>query len=187
LLEVEAPFFFPPAVCAFWPLWPLQANLWKIFRENVFTRWVNWRQKRNGHFFQGRFKAVLVDGDSYLLELVRYIHLNPVRAGMVETPEGYPWSGHCAYLGKETLPWLTTDWMLGQFSASAAQANVRYRDFVLDGLGEKHRPEFHGGPEDSRLLGNDCFMEKCLSRSGEALMPVRITAREITDRSYRSG
>jgi len=72
--------------------------------------------------------------------------------------------------------------MLGQFSASTAQAkNVRYRDFVLDGLGEKHRPEFHGGPEDSRLLGNDCFMEKCLSRSGEALIPVRM-AREITDR-----
>jgi len=147
-----------------------------------FTRWVNWRQERNGHLFQGRFKAVLVDGASYLLELVRYIHLNPVRAGMVETPEVYPWSGHCAYLGKETLLWLTTDWMLGQFSASAAQANVRYRDFVLDGLGEKHRPEFHGGPEDSRLLGNDCFMEKCLSRSGEALIPVRITAREIVDR-----
>jgi len=71
--------------------------------------------------------------------------------------------------------------MLGQFSASAAQANVRYRDFVLDGLGETHRPEFYGGPEDSRLLGNDCFLEKCLSRSGEALIPVRITAREIID------
>ena len=64
-----------------------------------YTRWLNWREQRTGHLFQGRYKAVLVDGDSYLLELVRYIHLNPVRAGMVtgripmERPPGLPWPG----------------------------------------------------------------------------------------------
>ena len=69
-----------------------------------YARWINWRKKRTGHLFQGRYKAVLVDGDSYLLELIRYIHLNPVRAGMVTDPEEYLLSGHRAYLGIENLP-----------------------------------------------------------------------------------
>lgn len=149
-----------------------------------YTRWVNWREKRTGHLFQGRYKAVLVDGDRYLLELIRYIHLNPVRAGMVEAPEEYPWSGHRAYLGKELLPWLTTDWVLGQFGQSAAKARDRYISFMLDGLGEEHRPEFHGkGGEDSRLLGDDSFVDKCLSCSGG--IPLRLTAREIVEKVCR--
>jgi putative transposase len=69
-----------------------------------YTRWVNGRRKRSGHLFQGRYKAVLVDADSYLDALVRYIHLNPVRAGMVKEPEEYRWSGHRAYLGLEKIP-----------------------------------------------------------------------------------
>ena len=145
-----------------------------------YTRWINWREKRTGHLFQGRYKAVLVDGDTYLLELVRYIHLNPVRAGMVKDPEEYPWSGHRAYLGKELLPWLTTDWMLAQFGKSVANARAGYRAFVLDGLEEEHRPEFHGAGEDSRLLGDYSFVDKCLSRIGDK--PLRLTAQEIVDK-----
>jgi REP element-mobilizing transposase RayT len=145
-----------------------------------YTRWINWREKRTGHLFQGRYKAILVDGDSYLLELARYIHLNPVRAGMVKDPEDYPWSGHRAYLGDEFLPWLTTDWMLGQFGKSVAKARAGYRAFVLDGLGEEHRPEFHGGGEDPRVLGDDNFVDQCLSDSGG--MRLRLTAKEIADR-----
>lgn len=142
-----------------------------------YTRWINWREKRTGHLFQGRYKTVLVDGDSYLLELVRYIHLNPVRAGMVKNPEEYPWSGHKAYLGKEVLPWLTTDWVLGQFGKSASRARAGYSAFVLDGLGGEHRSEFHGGSEDSRILGDDSFADKCLSTNGGR--PLRLTAKEI--------
>lgn len=145
-----------------------------------YTRWINWREKRTGHLFQGRYKSVLVDGDSYLLELVRYIHLNPVRAGMVNDPEEYPWSSHRAYLGKEFLPWLTTDWMLGQFGKSVAKARAGYRAFVLDGLGEEYRPEFHGGREDSRLLGDDSFVDKCLASLGDT--PLRLTTQEIVDK-----
>jgi REP element-mobilizing transposase RayT len=63
-----------------------------------YTRWINWRRNSSGHLFQWRFKAVLVYADSYLAELPRYIHLNPVRAGMVKSPEEYPWSGHRGYL-----------------------------------------------------------------------------------------
>jgi REP element-mobilizing transposase RayT len=76
-----------------------------------YTRWGNWRQSRTGHLFQGRYKAVLVEADTYLLELTRYIHLNPVRSGIVRIPEDYPWSGHRTYLGLETIPWLTTEWV----------------------------------------------------------------------------
>jgi len=145
-----------------------------------YTRWINWREKRTGHLFQGRYKAVLVDGDSYLLELVRYIHLNPVRAGMAKAPEEYLWSGHRAYLGNESLPWLTTDWMLEQFGKTVAQGRAGYRSFVLDGLGEEHWPEFHGGKEDSRLLGDDNFMNICLSGSGSKTL--HLTAQEIVDK-----
>lgn len=151
-----------------------------------YTRWINRRENRTGHLFQGRYKAVLVDGDSYLLELVRYIHLNPVRAGMVANPEEYPWSSHHAYLGRETLPWLATDWLLASFGEQVDRARAAYATFVLDGLAEERRPEFHGAGVDSRLLGDDDFMDKCLSGSGG--MPLRLTARQIIDqvcRAYR--
>jgi hypothetical protein len=145
-----------------------------------YTRWINWREKRTGHLFQGRYKAVLVDGDRYLLELVRYIHVNPVRAGMVENPEDYPWSGHRAYQGREILPWLTTDGVLAQFGKSLKTARAKYETFVRDGLGEDYRPEFHGGGDDSRVLGNDSFVDRCLSPGYEK--PLRLTAQEIVDK-----
>ena len=110
-----------------------------------YTRWVNWHRKSSGHLFQGRFKAVLVDADSYLLELIRYIHLNPVRAGMVAAPEDYPWSGHRACLGLETIPWLTTDWVLAQFGTNPARARREYGKFVDLGKGDGRRQEFHSG------------------------------------------
>ena len=59
------------------------------------ARWINWRRKTVGHVFQGRYQAILIDADNYLLQLVAYLHLNPLRAGMVKRPEDYPWSSHC--------------------------------------------------------------------------------------------
>jgi putative transposase len=133
-----------------------------------YTRWVNWRHNRSGHLFQGRYKTVLVDGDSYLLELVRYVHLNPVRAKMVEAPESYTWSSHRAYLGSETLPWLATEPGLSMFSGNRAQAVKAYSEFILDGLAEGHRPEFHGeGNRDSRVLGDDGFVERMAGEGNE--------------------
>lgn len=155
---------------------PLQRGMQNLsFR---YTRWINWQTKRTGHLFQGRYKAVLVDSDSYLLELVRYIHLNPVRAGMVQAPGDYQWCSHHAYLGNETLPWLTAEWALGQFGSTVSMARSSYDEFILDGLVEGHRPEFHGkGEADSRLLGDDRFQEKCLA--GSDRLPLRLDAREI--------
>ncbi|MFN2356956.1 MAG: transposase [Desulfotignum sp.] len=71
-----------------------------------YTRHINSRQKRFGHLFQGRYKAILIDKDNYLLELVRYIHCNPVRAKICENPADYQWSSHNAYLGIQKYPWL---------------------------------------------------------------------------------
>jgi hypothetical protein len=109
-----------------------------------YTRSVNWRAKRMGHLFQGRFRSIEVDRDSYLLELVRYIHCNPVRAELARSPEAWVWSGHRAYLATATTPWLTTDLVLGMFAEGDHKlARRRYEGFVREGLGETFREEFH--------------------------------------------
>jgi len=137
-----------------------------------YTRWVNWRQKRSGHLFQGRYKAVLVDADIYLKELVRYIHLNPVRAGIVNEPEDYGWSGHRAYLGLEAIPWLTTDWVLSLFSKRLSLARKAYTTFVHDGKKGSRQEEYHKGTKiDSRILGDDDFIDRVLDGKPRRLRP----------------
>jgi len=142
-------------------------SLSKIMQNVSFryTRYINKRKKRTGHLFQGRYKALLIDADSYLLELVRYIHLNPVRAGIVSKPDEYPWSGHRAYLGTEKIPWLTTEWVLGQFASHEKTANRLYADFVLQSLGNDRQLEFHHGSHEGRILGDDSFAEKVVSKA----------------------
>lgn len=143
------------------PLAKIMQNL--SFR---YTRWINQKQNRIGHLFQGRYKAIMVDRDAYLLELVRYIHLNPVRAKLVRQPQNYPWSGHRAYLRQEALAWLTTDWVLGQFSSRIAASRKRYETFLQEGRSEGRRDEFHcGGDNDQRVLGDDGFAERVLNIS----------------------
>jgi len=132
-----------------------------------YTIWVNWREGRRGHLFQGRYKAVLIDADTYLLELIRYIHLNPVRAGIVKRSEDYRWSSHRAYLGKENIPWLSTDWMLAQFSSRRISAQRRYREFINEEMEQSRREEFYGGPRDTRILGDDRFAEAILKNTQE--------------------
>jgi putative transposase len=127
-----------------------------------YTRWINRQRGQIGHLFQGRYKAVLVDADAYLLELVRYIHLNPVRAGLVTDPAAYPWSGHRSYLGLEELSWLYPEWVLGQFAKRLATCRQRYAAFVAAGITQGHRPEFHGGDDDARVLGEDRFLAQVL-------------------------
>lgn len=131
-----------------------------------YTQWMNRRQDRVGHLFQGRYKAVLVDADSYLLELVRYIHLNPVRAGMVKSPEAYPWSSHLSYLGEKKLPWLTMDRVLSQFSSSGGQTGNEYREFVHSELAGGPKEEFHRGTKgERRVLGENPFIEEVFRRA----------------------
>ncbi len=130
-----------------------------------YTRYINKRKKQAGHLFQGRYKALLIDADNYLLELVRYIHNNPVRAGMVKTPAKYSWSSHNVYMGATDVPWLTTDWVLSQFAGQKNQAVALYGDFVRKGKDENHRKVFHQGTIDGRILGEDSFEEKVLTKA----------------------
>jgi putative transposase len=129
-----------------------------------YTKWINFSQGRTGHVFQGRYKALLLDADSYLLEIVRYVHLNPVRAGMVAVPEDYPWSGHRAYLGVEIILWLNSDWLLSMFSDKIDMARMKYRSFVADGMAEKRRNEFHRGTCEGRILGDDTFVGEAFAK-----------------------
>ena len=115
-------------------------NLSKGMRQlnGVYTQASNRRHKRVGHLFQGRFKAILVDSDAYLLELSRYIVLNPVRAGMVKKPQQWPWSSYHACVGAEEAPdWLAVDGLLAQFAKRRSLAQERYAQFVLQGIKAK--------------------------------------------------
>ncbi len=112
-------------------------NLSKGMRQlnGVYTQASNRRHRRVGHLFQGRFKAILVDSDAYLLELSRYVVLNPVRAGMVKKPADWPWSSYRANVGLEpAAPWLAVDGLLAQFAKRRSLAQQRYAQFVAEGI-----------------------------------------------------
>ena len=115
-----------------------EGNLAKGMRHlnGVYTQHVNRTHRRVGHVFQGRYKGILVEKDDYLLELARYVVLNPVRAEMVNDAADWPWSSHRAMLGAvETPDWLTCDWLLRQFGVTRTKAVARYVDFVRAGIG----------------------------------------------------
>ena len=110
-------------------------NLAQIMRHinGAYTTYFNVKRKRVGHLFQGRYKAILVEADAYALELSRYMHLNPVRAGMVAKPEQYQWSSYRSYIGHSTTPaWLKMDFILGYFGSKSPDAKNSYRRFVED-------------------------------------------------------
>jgi len=138
-----------------------------------YTLWFNKKQHRTGHLFQGRYAAILVDADDYLLELIRYIHLNPLRAGMVEESAAWRWSSHGAYLGKEALPWLTTEWVLGRFASQRGEAIRRYSSFIAEG-GNADAKDFQRGEKDARILGDDVFAEKALASQGESVASINL-------------
>ncbi len=160
----------------------------------------NRRHNRVGHLVQNRYRSTLVDADSYLLELVRYIHLNPLRAGAVRDLAAlarFPWSGHNAILGHVDRPWQATAEVLGWFGIARRPARRRYAAFVAAAAAEGRRPEFQGGglrrsaggwegvaalqrgrerwAADERILGSEAFVEKVLR---EAAPPVAAWPRQ---------
>jgi len=137
-----------------------EANLSIGMRQlnGIYTQKYNRKHSTPGHVFQGRFKAILVDKDNYLLELCRYVVLNPVRAKMAEKIEYWIWSSYPATVGLKTPPaYLTTDWILSLFSKKRAIAQRKYRGFVQEGLRtESPWRELKG----QVLLGKENFTEK---------------------------
>jgi len=147
----------------------------------------NRRRRRVGHLFQNRYRSIVVQAEPYLLELVRYIHLNPVRAGVVPDLRAltrYPWAGHSALAGTVARPWQATETILSSFGPSTPRARAAYRAFVTAGVAQGRRPEFQGGglrrsvgswaevhalrqagtptAADARILGGGEFVERLL-------------------------
>lgn len=134
--------------------------------NGVYTQYVNRTQRRVGHLFQGRYTGILVEKESYLLELARYVVLNPVRACMVSDAGDWPWSSYRAMVGRVDTPqWLEVDWILGQFGRSREGAIERYSAFVRDGVGQ-------AAPwqklEGQVFLGSERFVEAMRSRLPDA-------------------
>ena len=137
-----------------------EANLSQGMRQlnGVYTQRFNRANARVGHVFQGRYKAILVERDSYLLELARYVVLNPLRARMVPCLENWPWSSYLATCGQEAAPaWLQTDWILAQFGRQRASAIRKYVEFIHEGT---RLPSVWMQLQGQIYLGSEAFVKK---------------------------
>ncbi len=139
-----------------------------------YAQYFNRRHGRSGHLFQGRFQAIVIDRDTYLLEVVRYIHRNPVKARLVRRPEEFPWSSHRFYLG--TAPaWLVAGEALALLAGSRPRARRLLQEFVAGSA--------EGGydPDVSRLgsvVGSEDFVRAAVERAGHAELARRVLAVE---------
>ena len=136
----------------------ISGNISKIMAHinGAYTNYFNVKRERVGHLFQGRYKAILVDADEYAKELSRYIHLNPVRATIVEKSEEYEWSSYCYYIGKKkTSEWLKVDFILGYFGKKLSDSQSNYHDFVNAYIGEEYESPFKDVVSSTILGGKD--------------------------------
>jgi hypothetical protein len=159
-----------------------------------YAGWFNKKYRRHGPLFQNRYKSILCQEDPYLKELVRYIHLNPLRAGLVGDMDGldkHPWCGHGVLMNRTKQPWQNSDYVHRLFSSRGREARRRYREFVEEGISEGRRPDLTGGgllrssggwrtltgfrksgvrvKGDERILGDGDFVESVLKSAEEAL------------------
>ena len=162
------------------------ANLSRGMRHinGIFTQRINRLNGRSGHLLQGRFKSILVEKDSHLLELARYVVLNPVRAKMVRSAKDWKWSSYRATAGQTEVPgFLTTEWLLSQFDPDLSRAQKAYRRFVRQGYDVEIWSELRHG----NVLGSEAFDEQLQplfeQRSGEVEIPriERLAARPSLD------
>jgi hypothetical protein len=138
----------------------VEGNLSKGMRQlnGVYTQYFNQTHQRVGHVFQGRYKGILVEKDSYLLELSRYVVLNPVRARMVNDAKDWPWSSYLAMTGEAVVPgWFESDWLLSQFGVQRKRAIAKYKDFVREGVG---LPSLWADLSRQIYLGGEEFIER---------------------------
>jgi len=157
----------------------------KIMQSFLFryTQYFNRRYRQVGHLFQGRYKAIVCDKDAYLLELVRYIHLNPVRARVVKRPEDYVWTGHLSYLGKREEDLIDQGFVLDQLGEDLSSAKRRYRRFVWEGMTGGHEEKYYQ-VKAQRYLGEDAFVERIEREKKESEdwmyeIPLEVISREV--------
>jgi len=170
---------------------PVEASMAEMMRRVLTGHSVrhNKRHRRTGHLFQNRYKSIVVEEEPYFRQLVRYIHLNPVRGQLVSDPEqldSNPYTGHAVILGKRRYDCQDVDWVLKWFGDTVGPARRKYRAFVMDGFGQGVRDELRGGglirsaggreklaalakedreAGDERILGNGSFVEEILTQS----------------------
>ena len=157
-----------------------------------YAQYFNRRHKRVGHLFQNRYKSIICEEDAYFDKLVAYIHLNPLRAGLVESLEQlavYPWSGHAVLMGRVRHDWMDSDYVLGFFGGRAGTARKAYLEFLHDEIGIDREKELSGGGlvrsqggwskvlsmrkkgekamSDERILGGDDFVREVLREAEE--------------------
>jgi putative transposase len=169
-----------------------------------YAMWFNRRHQRAGHLFQNRYKSIVCEEDRYLLELVRYIHLNPLRSHTVQSLEEldrYPWSGHGVLVGKIRHDWQEKEYVLNQFGRVEKQSIRAYRKFIEEGKGLGRRPELVGGglvrslggwskvlsmrgrgeevENDSRILGSGDFVQVVIRDAEETI------ARQVRNRGAK--
>jgi REP element-mobilizing transposase RayT len=173
----------PAGVCAF---------MWRLLTG--YAVWFNRRHRKLGHLFQNRYKSIVCEENPYLLELARYIHLNPLRAFVVKSVEeldGYRWSGHSVLVGKNRNSWQETNYVLGQFGSGRRKAIRAYRKFMEEGKGLGKRADLTGGglirslggwsrvlslrgkgeemEHDPRILGSGGFVRAIMGEADEKL------------------
>ncbi len=206
-----------------WALMPNHAHILlrtgELPLSRLVHRWLsqyvtnfNLVHHRAGHLFQNRFKNTLVDEDEYLLELVRYIHLNPVRSRLpvtVKNLEVYPWTGHSVLLGNLEFPAQDVDFVLANFSSQVGPARETYRQFVQEGAADPNPPDLEGGglrrsvgggweavtrlgrgrekwSFDERVLGASAFVDaslrKCEQGANQLILPPNDTLEEVAQR-----
>jgi putative transposase len=183
---------------------PLSKSMRKLLTGYVVN--YNRRHKRYGHLFQNRYKSILCEDDPYLLELTRYIHLNPLRAGIVKSLkelQGYQWCGHSALMGRVKRQWQDTDTVLSYFGQSKKEAIERYEQFVEAGIEDGRRPELVGGGlirslggwsqvlslrrvgskffSDERILGSSEFVKDIIADAEETAKETLRLAVKIAD------
>jgi putative transposase len=131
--------------------------------NGVYTQLFNKRHNRVGHIFQGRYKAILIQKESHLLEASRYVVLNPVRAKAVKYPDEWKWSSYRGTAGKEKPhPCLTRDWILGQFGSKRRQSEKKYSEFIMAGIGEE---KIWKDVKGQSILGEDEFIKRFLNHA----------------------
>lgn len=189
---------------------PLSASMRKLLTGYVVN--FNRRHKRYGHLFQNRYKSIVCEDDAYLLELTRYIHLNPLRVGLVRglgELNRYPWSGHSATMGRVKRDWQDTDTVLAYFGKRRKEAVKRYEKFVREGISEGRRRELVGGglvrslggwaqvlsirrrggklASDERILGSSEFVENIISDAEQREKETLRWSLKISDLSSLAG
>ena len=137
---------------------PLAALMRQIASE--FARAMQSRVATTGHFFERRYHATLVDVETYLKEVVRYIHRNPVEAGIARHPRDYPWCSHFDYVGAGANPWVTTDFVLQVFGSTRSRAVAAYEAFLVGGGVPDWASKLEFGGRAADVLGDEVFVAK---------------------------